>query len=147
MPLAAKTSIKRRGRDVDEAGRELTSKSRLGHPAHAVDGDAHAKPPGARGPRRAASTNAFRASNGATTRTGRRRHGICQFTLNVKIRTSTRRGRRPRRLVRLGHRDARKRGAVSTATAGAGLTRIRLSASPELKEFQGRDASEDNARA
>ncbi|GMF63900.1 unnamed protein product [Phytophthora fragariaefolia] len=37
--------------------------------------------------------------------------------------------------------------AVSTATAGAGLTRVRLSASSELKEFYGRDSSEEKALA
>ncbi|KAE8878601.1 hypothetical protein PF003_g37298 [Phytophthora fragariae] len=36
--------------------------------------------------------------------------------------------------------------AISTATAGVGLTRVRLSASSELKEFSGRDASEEKAR-
>ncbi|KAG6613055.1 Eukaryotic/viral aspartic protease [Phytophthora cinnamomi] len=36
--------------------------------------------------------------------------------------------------------------AVSTATTGPGITRVRLSASSELKEFQGRDASEEEAR-
>ncbi|EGZ23216.1 Eukaryotic/viral aspartic protease, active site [Phytophthora sojae] len=36
--------------------------------------------------------------------------------------------------------------AVSTATAGVGLTRVRLSASSELKEFSGRDAGEEKAR-
>ncbi|KAE8973585.1 hypothetical protein PR003_g27174 [Phytophthora rubi] len=36
--------------------------------------------------------------------------------------------------------------AISTAMAGVGLTRVRLSASSELKEFSGRDASEEKAR-
>ncbi|GMF31034.1 unnamed protein product [Phytophthora fragariaefolia] len=37
--------------------------------------------------------------------------------------------------------------AVSTATAGTGLPRVRLSAFSELKKFHGRDASEEKARA
>ncbi|GMF55708.1 unnamed protein product [Phytophthora fragariaefolia] len=37
--------------------------------------------------------------------------------------------------------------AVSTATAGTGLTRVHLSAFSELKEFHGRGASEEKARA
>ncbi|OWY92916.1 Eukaryotic/viral aspartic protease [Phytophthora megakarya] len=37
--------------------------------------------------------------------------------------------------------------AVSTATAGAGVARVRLSAFSELKEFNGKDASEEKARA
>ncbi|GMF29345.1 unnamed protein product [Phytophthora fragariaefolia] len=37
--------------------------------------------------------------------------------------------------------------AVSTATAGTGLTRVRHSAFSELKEFHGRDASDEKARA
>ncbi|OWY95424.1 Eukaryotic/viral aspartic protease, partial [Phytophthora megakarya] len=37
--------------------------------------------------------------------------------------------------------------AVSTATAGTSLARVRLSAFSELKEFNGRDASEKKARA
>ncbi|OWZ11443.1 Eukaryotic/viral aspartic protease [Phytophthora megakarya] len=36
---------------------------------------------------------------------------------------------------------------VSTATAGAGVARVRLSAFSELKEFNGKDASEEKARA
>ncbi|KAG6613659.1 Eukaryotic/viral aspartic protease [Phytophthora cinnamomi] len=37
--------------------------------------------------------------------------------------------------------------AISTATAGTGLARVRLSTSSELKEFQGRDSSDEKARA
>ncbi|OWZ03491.1 Eukaryotic/viral aspartic protease [Phytophthora megakarya] len=37
--------------------------------------------------------------------------------------------------------------AVSTATAGAGVARVRLSAFSELKEFNGKDASEEKASA
>ncbi|OWY91252.1 Eukaryotic/viral aspartic protease, partial [Phytophthora megakarya] len=37
--------------------------------------------------------------------------------------------------------------AVSTATAGAGVARVRLSAFSELKEFNGKDASKEKARA
>ncbi|OWZ20471.1 LOW QUALITY PROTEIN: Eukaryotic/viral aspartic protease [Phytophthora megakarya] len=37
--------------------------------------------------------------------------------------------------------------AVSTATTGAGVARVRLSAFSELKEFNGKDASEEKARA
>ncbi|OWZ01217.1 Eukaryotic/viral aspartic protease [Phytophthora megakarya] len=37
--------------------------------------------------------------------------------------------------------------AVSTATAGAGVARVRLSAFSELKEFNGKDASEEKVRA
>ncbi|GMF36064.1 unnamed protein product [Phytophthora fragariaefolia] len=37
--------------------------------------------------------------------------------------------------------------AVSTATAGTGLTRVRISAFSELKEFHGRAASEEKAPA
>ncbi|OWY92650.1 Eukaryotic/viral aspartic protease [Phytophthora megakarya] len=37
--------------------------------------------------------------------------------------------------------------AVSTATAGAGVARVCLSAFSELKEFNGKDASEEKARA
>ncbi|OWY91202.1 Eukaryotic/viral aspartic protease, partial [Phytophthora megakarya] len=37
--------------------------------------------------------------------------------------------------------------AVSIATAGAGVARVRLSAFSELKEFNGKDASEEKARA
>ncbi|KAJ8516344.1 hypothetical protein ON010_g18457 [Phytophthora cinnamomi] len=84
-------------------------------------------PQAPRGTLRVTSTNALRASN-----------------VNVEIRTPTRRGRRPRRHVRLGRRDAWKRGRGFDCND---WRRLRLSASSELKEFQGRDSSEGKARA
>ncbi|KAE8995262.1 hypothetical protein PR002_g19669 [Phytophthora rubi] len=70
----------------------------------------------------------------------------------VSSHTSTRSGTRradedPDDLFDLDIGAPRNTAAISTATAGGvGLARVRLSASSELKEFSGRDASEEKAR-
>ncbi|GMF32569.1 unnamed protein product [Phytophthora fragariaefolia] len=70
-------------------------------------------------------------------------HGISEFTIDAPVHAPrTRPGQGPRGPVRSGNRAA-----VATATAGTGLTRVRLSAFSELKEFHGQDASEVKARA
>ncbi|KAE8961898.1 hypothetical protein PR002_g29762 [Phytophthora rubi] len=71
---------------------------------------------------------------------------------SVSSRSSTKSGTRhadedPDDLFDLDIGAPRTTAAISTATAGGvGLARVRLSASSELKEFSGRDASEEKAR-
>ncbi|KAE8894372.1 hypothetical protein PF005_g28149 [Phytophthora fragariae] len=71
---------------------------------------------------------------------------------SVSSRSATKSGTRradedPDDLFDLDIGAPRTTAAISTATAGGvGIARVRLSASSELKEFSGRDASEEKAR-
>ncbi|KAE8875818.1 hypothetical protein PF003_g40109 [Phytophthora fragariae] len=66
---------------------------------------------------------------------------------STRVRTRRNADKDPDDLFDLDVGTPRAAAAISTATAGGvGLARVRLSASSELKEFSGRDTSEEKAR-